>query len=138
MSDVLDLVEFDWLVATHWTVLHHAALTSAQADDLEHEGNVEHVWLTCGRLARTVMVPGILSRMSLRRCATCCKRRGIPQGWGSPKNDQACRAVLRRDGFIGLDTPQHVDLRDQVAGWREMPQEMKDERHRRLNSAEVA
>lgn len=34
-------------------------------------------------------MPGILSRMGLKRCERCCKALGIPQGNGAPFNGDA-------------------------------------------------
>lgn len=47
----------------------------------------------CGRVG-SMAIPGIFSRMALRRCPTCCKALGYPPGKGSPKNDVALRPLV--------------------------------------------
>jgi hypothetical protein len=45
-----------------------------------------HGATACGRFARLQM-PGIFSRMGLKRCTACCKVVGIPPGDGAPFNE---------------------------------------------------
>lgn len=47
----------------------------------------------CGA-GRRLTIPGVGSRLCLPRCATCCGLTGLPEGVGSPKNDDACRVLL--------------------------------------------
>lgn len=55
------------------------------------------VRLACGRTATRLAVPGMFSRLSLPRCAQCCRALGGPEGNGSPKNDDRWRALLGLD-----------------------------------------
>ncbi len=41
-----------------------------------------------------LLIPGVGSRLSARRCKTCCDLLGYPPGKGSPKNDAECRVIL--------------------------------------------
>ena len=91
----LGLVRADWLVSKSWNRLHFAELTPGQALELGGEGWLGGpVRLACGRVAAGVSVPGVFTRMGGQRCTGCCRALGLPPGKGSPKNDQACRALL--------------------------------------------
>lgn len=88
MSVTTELAEWDWVVLWGGSRLHHAARLDDPARFDVHacgEGRT-----TCGRES-TLYIPGILSRMSLDRCAHCCDRLGIARGVGSPKNDPELR-----------------------------------------------
>lgn len=52
----------------------------------------------CG-IGQTLSIPGPFSRMGCQRCPRCCELTGMPQGVGSPKNDEACRALLWPNGI---------------------------------------
>lgn len=94
-------VDVSWLIPDHGARqrdrLHHATLPAelAECDDLV-EGLVDRqaVTTTCGRVMTNLTVPGIFTRQLARRCAACCRALGYPKGIGSPKNDDACRALL--------------------------------------------
>jgi hypothetical protein len=51
----------------------------------------------CGLVSEGLFIPGLGDRMGAPRCPRCCEATGMPQGTGSPKNDDACRAVLDLD-----------------------------------------
>ena len=96
------IIDFDWLyVAPNWDLLHHATIAGLDPE----EDVVEQLWdglgsnvtLDCGAVAERAEIPGIFSRMSTPRCASCCEINGLPEGIGSPKNDMECRAILRMD-----------------------------------------
>lgn len=54
----------------------------------EMEANrIEGVGRTVCGVSGFLRVPGIFSRMSLPRCAECCKRVGVPDGKGNPYNE---------------------------------------------------
>jgi len=95
--------DFDWLVTASYTRLHHATLTRQQAKQCEHDGGIydDPVKLDCGYTASTVHIPGVFSRggfgTGLPRCKRCCKATGLPEGNGSPKNDDECRRILGMD-----------------------------------------
>lgn len=62
---------------------------------MEWEGTLTGpVKLSCGRTAAVVTIPGLFTRMGALRCEGCCRATGMPQGKGSPKNDDACRQLL--------------------------------------------
>lgn len=42
--------------------------------------------MCCGREGKVVM-PGILSRLRAPRCRHCCRRAGVPYGFGNPYNE---------------------------------------------------
>src|ERR671924_290640 len=67
----------------------------SEADNYENDDWWTHGDGTtlCG-VAGWLIYPGLLSRMSAPRCATCCGLIGIPAGTGHPKNDDECRALL--------------------------------------------
>lgn len=73
-----------WLVLPSWNVLHRVASIEWTGDD---EDDMRHGQGTtvCGRKGWLSM-PGMLSRMSLPRCAHCCHIAGVPRGDGAPAN----------------------------------------------------
>jgi hypothetical protein len=87
----------DWYT-TDASRLHYVRpeeFTEAHRADMESDWAVfTPVRLACGQMASTLHIPGIFSRMSTPRCKGCCRAAGFPQGKGSPKNDDACRALL--------------------------------------------
>lgn len=90
-------MEWDWsynFVRT--TVLHHVTLTPEQCAEWGEEAGLygSVVTATCGRAIKDPCVPGIFSRMSMKRCDRCCDRLGYPRGIGSPKNDEKCRPLV--------------------------------------------
>ena len=85
--------EYDWVVpASGRGVLHHAQDAEADADDWV----LYDVLTSCGRPMEGAYIPGMLTRMGAKRCSQCCDRLGYPRGIGSPKNDEACRELLRK------------------------------------------
>jgi len=89
-TEVRELGEWNWWYARPYNVLHAATVEYDPLYDTAGDGVTACGWRT--RLA----IPGIFSRMSMRRCAHCCRRLGYPQGVGSPKNDEACRALVEQ------------------------------------------
>ena len=71
-----------WLVDRRWNALHRIASIEWEEPDEMIAGEGISV---CGRQRRFFM-PGIFSRMGLKRCAECCKLLGIPRGDGAPFN----------------------------------------------------
>lgn len=71
-----------WLVLPSWNVLHR--ISTIEWDDPEQWINGEGVSV-CGRSGWYSM-PGILSRMGLKRCDHCCDILGVPHGNGAPAN----------------------------------------------------
>lgn len=72
-----------WLVLPRWGVLHRIATIEWDEPDEKISGNGATL---CGRTGRLNM-PGILSRMGLKRCPKCCRLMGVPQGDGNPYNE---------------------------------------------------
>ena len=71
-----------WLVLPRWGALHRVASIEWEDPPDMIGGQGETV---CGRKGRLFM-PGIFSRMSLKRCPRCCRMLGLPQGNGAPFN----------------------------------------------------
>lgn len=70
-----------WLVNARWQVLHRVS-----AIDWEDGEMISGAGVTvCGLKGRLTM-PGLVSRMSLKRCTRCCRLLRIPQGDGAPFN----------------------------------------------------
>lgn len=82
------MAERDWWYARPYNVLHAAEVEYDPLQDTAGDGTT-----ACGWKAH-LAIPGIFSRMGLRRCAKCCRRLGYPQGVGSPKNDALCRPLV--------------------------------------------
>jgi hypothetical protein len=92
---VTRLAKADWLVTKSWNRLHHVNLSHSDYTDLMDQGYLDGpVRLACGRSAAWVSIPGVLTRLGASRCTGCCRATGLPPGVGSPKNDDACRAIL--------------------------------------------
>lgn len=90
----VELAEWDWLYSgTKWLTLHHVPLTEDQAAQLWD--GLDNLVATCGRVLSSPRIPGWISRMSKNRCQRCCDRIGYPRGVGSPKNDEACRELVK-------------------------------------------
>lgn len=105
----LTLVRYDWLVSRAWNRLHHATFTDDQLDDVAEYGMAVRgpVRLSCGRTASFVSIPGFITRMGALRCTGCCRALGYPVGKGSPKNDDACRALIGLATNTETETSTH-------------------------------
>jgi hypothetical protein len=92
----IGLARYDWLVTKSWNRLHAVLeFTDEHKADMEAEWAVlSPVRLACGRTAAGVWIPGMFTRMGAQRCGGCCRATGLPEGKGSPKNDDACRVLV--------------------------------------------
>lgn len=70
-----------WLVTPSWGALHRIA--AIEWHDGERLGGPGVA--VCG-LRAVFQMPGVLSRMGLKRCQRCCARLGLPAGNGAPFN----------------------------------------------------
>lgn len=102
-ADALIIAEWDWLYAPpRYKILHHFPLTPEQAAELWYD--MPTVTSTCGKVTQAPRIPGWFSRMSLKRCSRCCDLLGYPRGKQSPKNDDACRPLVKaRLKTLGLE-----------------------------------
>lgn len=75
-----------WMVTPRWAVLHRVARIEWMDDD--HKWIAGRGMTVCG-LESELRRPGLFSRMGLKRCASCCRELGIPQGKGAPFNDES-------------------------------------------------
>lgn len=99
IADFQEITRYDWFVSWKYNRLHWADLTDADLTDVPEYWSIQHpVKLACGRTANSLHIPGVFTRMSAMRCVGCCRATGMPQGKGSPKNDDACRE------FLGMPT----------------------------------
>lgn len=74
-----------WLILEQGEVLHRIErIDVARAEWREEVTNAQGL-ATCG-LEGDFGIPGIFSRMGCKRCASCCRELGIPQGDGVPGN----------------------------------------------------
>lgn len=89
-ATLTEYARVDWVVFGEWQRLHNAVELTPD----EHEWCYRSVKTACGLQPDRAYVPGIFTRMGADRCAHCCDRSGFPRGIGSPKNDDACRAIL--------------------------------------------
>lgn len=78
-----------WLVLPSWNVLHRISEIEwgefAGKDGNEGDAVEGHGVAVCGARGH-FCIPGLFSRMGLRRCAHCCAALGIPCGDGAPFN----------------------------------------------------
>jgi hypothetical protein len=76
------------MVLPKWDMLHR--VSEAEWRCVEEYGGsyVEGTGtMVCGKSGEMRM-PGIFSRMGLKRCPKCCKAVGVPPGYGAPFNDK--------------------------------------------------
>src|SRR6266536_1734891 len=85
------VVEWDWVVTKSYSRLHAPLIW----EDPDYHAWVEDGRTVCG-LTGELHIPGIFSRTGLPRCFFCCLAVGMPQGVGSPKNDDACRPLVEQ------------------------------------------
>lgn len=97
-EEFISIGKLDWFVSKSWNKLHAVRGTDWTG---EHRADMEQEWavlspvrLACGRVAASLWIPGMFSRMGAERCKGCCRALGYPTGKGSPKNDDACRVML--------------------------------------------
>lgn len=72
------------------SVLHRVALFERRCNDQDPGGPVGVVEATtvCVLEAPVMTMPGLFSRMGATRCKRCCKLLGIPDGKGTPHNEE--------------------------------------------------
>jgi hypothetical protein len=71
-----------WLVTPRYSVLHRVAWI-----DWESPASPNGVGMTaCGRMD-LLLVPGVFSRLLLKRCTRCCAVADVPRGVGAPYNE---------------------------------------------------
>lgn len=73
----------EWLVLPSWRVLHR--ISEIEPTDLEDGLPNGQGTALCGAHGHFI-VPGLFSRLGLRRCAKCCDLLGIPRGNGNTVN----------------------------------------------------
>ena len=72
-----------WLVNGQWDVLHR--ISTIEWEDGEKISGTGRT--VCG-LEDSFVMPGIFSRMGLKRCDACCEALHIPGGEGAPFNEK--------------------------------------------------
>lgn len=101
IEEARSLVAFDWLSPMTGRLLHFADLTDEQLAEMwDYRAIRFEGVLACNRKAKWLSIPGLSARISSDRCPRCCKAKGFPVGKGSPKNSDACRAILRGEGVL--------------------------------------
>lgn len=87
--------QYDWYETKAGKFLHWAVIGNEYYAGIAMDWAVtEPIRLACGRTASYLCIPGMMTRMGAERCKDCCRVLGLPEGKGSPKNDDACRAIL--------------------------------------------
>lgn len=91
-EEITELLEWNWALPPAGERLHHVA-RFVRPDPVGRVGVIGVT--TChGGKPRFLGLPGILSRIGTPRCKSCCRKLGIPEGTGSPKNDDALRPLV--------------------------------------------
>jgi hypothetical protein len=92
-----ETIEWDW-VDMDDEYLHCPSVWN----DEDYNAYDEEAETWCGQRGHG-SIPGVFSRMGRPRCPTCCQTVGMPEGIGSPKNDDQARPVaqLRIDCLKG-------------------------------------
>lgn len=93
-AEFFEIARYDWLDTLTGRTLH--AYDTGDFDE-EYWG-VRGGRFACGRRFALAVIPGLVTRMAAMRCKGCCRATGLPEGKGSPKNDDACRPL------VGLST----------------------------------
>lgn len=78
-----------WLCCGKWRVLHAIPADGFDIDRMREaidENEPLPARSACG-LRRKWWMPGVFSRLGRRRCTACCHALGIPDGNGTPAND---------------------------------------------------
>lgn len=77
-----------WLCCGKWRRLHaiRAASITPDAMDTAMDDNTPVPARSACGLRRGWSMPGLFSRLGLRRCTPCCTALGIPPGPGTPAN----------------------------------------------------
>lgn len=88
--DVMNSLELTWSEIDRDELLHHAATLSDPYAYLDGETSAGTT--TCG-MAVALSIPGMFTRMGATRCDHCCAATGVPEGVGSPKNDENAATV---------------------------------------------
>lgn len=84
------LARVDWVLTGSDECLH--------ASTGHHYGaEFDAIGVTVCGIQGLLQIPVVSERMENRRCQKCCADTGIPEGIGSPKNDEACRSALWSD-----------------------------------------
>lgn len=81
---------FRWLVTETWGALHRVVAGKKSPSDkpIPPWGvGVVDARTACGLQRDFMAMPGLFSRMGLRRCSGCCARVGVPRGKGAPYNE---------------------------------------------------
>jgi hypothetical protein len=84
-----------WLVHGRWRVLHAIREDSITQQDMRTAIDYAEPLTreaVCGTVRAWVM-PGMGSRLGLRRCVPCCRRLGILNGCGTPANETSLRGA---------------------------------------------
>jgi hypothetical protein len=71
----------------------HAPCPATNTEFDDWDGDPADGETACG-IKALLTIPGLSSPMSDPRCPACCQATGMPEGNGSPKNDDACRVIL--------------------------------------------
>lgn len=79
-----------WKVLPSWNCLHRVSSVSEYAygwGEVDQEQSLTSVrGATCCGLEGHLTMPGLFSRMGLRRCTHCCRVAGVERGNGIPGN----------------------------------------------------
>jgi len=90
MQTLVELARWDWLASHDDERLHAPGPTATpNVDTWGYDGPS-----ACGLTPGDWHIPGFFTRMSVDRCTACCQKTGLPEGVGSPKNDEACRELV--------------------------------------------
>lgn len=90
--DAPTIVDFDWICSYGGDVIH-APGRDTEDDDWYESGGIADFPTACGRTLKWASIPGMFTRMGSKRCDRCCDKLGYPRGVGSPKNEDAIRAI---------------------------------------------
>lgn len=83
------VAEWDWVITGNGLKLHAPKVYHDPDYHAFAEGVTE-----CG-IETDLHIPGMFTRAGAPRCIHCCRIVGMPEGNGSPKNDDACRPIVR-------------------------------------------
>jgi hypothetical protein len=79
-----------WLVSGKWRRLHAIPASAANPQAMRtaiDDNEPIPARAACG-IRRGWWMPGLGSRLGLRRCTPCCRALGIPAGNGTPANEE--------------------------------------------------
>ena len=80
---------WEWLGVVGGCLHYVPAMRRHGAYERFRDGPTRPLLLTACRREMRMFLPGVMNRLSAKRCDYCCDALGIPRGYGTPGNELA-------------------------------------------------